>query len=211
MAVGTKDLERLLAKSADGVGIGAEDAELYLLRVAGAEDEALTGDHDVREVFGDELVDLGGDLGNAIVVVEVDEEKSVGLVVVLRGVGENEAKAASSGQLGRAGDALQRADVVGEGGEPLVRCVDGRALGHPEVDHHLLARGVGEEVLPDMPKAPEGSDEHHDQRGQDEVAVAEAAGEEAAVCLVEAACVRVVVPALLVGLQVIDGEERGDG
>ena len=213
-AVGVEGVEGLLAEAADGVGVGAEDAELDLLRVAGAEGEALAGDHRVGEVRGGELVDLGGDLGDAPVVVEVDEEDAVGGIVVLGGVGEHEAQAAGAGQLRGAGDAVEGADVFGEGREAAVGGADGGALGHPEVDHHLPARGVREEDLPDASEALEGGEEHHGHRGEDEEAVAEAGGEGRAVDAVEPAAVGVGVRRarlLPAGREEVGGEQRREG
>ena len=120
-----------------------------------------------------------------MVVGEVDEEDAVGVVGVFGGVGEEEAHAAGTGHFGDAGDAVEGADPVGELGNARVGGLDGGAFGHPEVDHHLGARGVGEEVLLDVLEAEGGGDEHREHEGQEGAAVADAAFEEGAVDAVE--------------------------
>ena len=82
VAIRPEDFKRLLAKATEDVRVGTEDAKLDLLGIAGAENEALAGNHDIGELLGDEFIDLGGDFGDTLVVVEVNEEETVGVIVV---------------------------------------------------------------------------------------------------------------------------------
>ena len=78
------------------------------------------------------------------------------------------------------------------------------------MDHHLLAGGVGEEVLRHVACAHERADEERRQDGEDAEAVPDAACEEGTVGGVELAAVGV-AGVFRVGLEEVGGEERGEG